>query len=460
MANAFARPSPQMNAGIDAGRCGYQMRRAPSAPGRADEMAAFEAENVLSTLLAAGVALAAGFLIGFEREWTQALEGRRHAFAGARTFTLVSFAGALCALLSDGALLVAAGFVAVGGLTGYAYAIEARGSESRGGTTEIALLAAYLLGVAAGRGETLLASAGAVAVTLTLSLKDEIKHLARALNEAEIHATIRFLAVSVLILPIAPDRSFGPYGALNPRELWLMVVLISGLSFLGYWLVKALGVGRGALAVGMVGGLASSTATTLSLSRRVKDGASPSSAAAGILMANVVMLGRVGLILGTIAPATLLVIAPSLAAAALAGVAAAIFFFWRAPRGQTDNAVTLGNPFELKPALIFASLLAVISIAAAAGADAFGSLGLYVIAAVSGLADLDAITLSAGRQAGESALAPAVAGAAVLIAALANALTKGAIAAGVGGGKTGAPVIAGFALMALAGGGAFAFTPP
>lgn len=460
MANAFARPATRKTPAIDGGRRRYQMSRAHSAPGRAGEMAALEAGNVVSTLLAAAIALAAGFLIGFEREWTQALESRRHAFAGARTFTLVSLSGALCALLGEGALLVAAGFLAVAGLSGYAYAIEARDSESRGGTTEIALLAAFLLGVAAGRGETLLASAGAVAVTLTLSLKDEIKYLARALNETEIHATIRFLAVSMLILPIAPDRGFGPYGALNPRELWMMVVLISGLSFVGYWLVKALGAGRGSLAAGLVGGLASSTATTLSLSRRVKAGANPSAASAGILMANVVMLGRVALILGTIAPAALLAVAPSLAAAALTGVSAAVFLFRRAPYAETDGAVTLGNPFELRPALVFAGLLAVISVAAAAAAEAFGALGLFAVAAVSGLADLDAVALSAGRQAGEGALAPGVAGAAVLIAIVSNALTKGAMAAGIGGAKTGAPVIAVFVLMALAGAAASVFTPP
>lgn len=422
-------------------------------------MTAIEAESVLPTLLAAAVALAAGFLIGFEREWTQALEKRRHAFAGARTFTLVSFSGALCALLSESPFLVAAGFLAVGGLAGYAYAIEARDSESRGGTTEIALLAAYLLGVAAGRGETLLASAGAVAVALTLSLKNEVMRLARALNEAEIHATIRFLAISVLILPIAPNRGFGPFGALNPRELWMMVVLISGLSFLGYWLVKALGSGRGSLAVGLVGGLASSTATTLSLSRRAKEGADAASAASGILMANVMMLARVALILGAIAPAELIRIAPTLAAAAVAGVAAAVFLFRRRQDRDNQSSVTLGNPFELRPALIFAGLLAVISVAAAAGADAFGAFGLFVISAVSGLADLDAITLSAGRQASAGALGAGVAGAAVLIATLANGVTKGVMAASVGGARTGAPVLAGFALMALAAGGAILLTP-
>lgn len=422
-------------------------------------MGPIEPSEVMATLAAAAVAIAAGFLIGFEREWTQALEARRHAFAGARTFTLVGFAGALCALLSEGGMLIAAGLLAVGALTLYAYAIEARSSESRGGTTEIALLATFLLGVAAGRGDLLLASAGAVAVTLALSLKSEIRHLARALSETEIHATIRFLAISVLIAPIAPDREIGPYGALNPRELWLTVVLISGLSFLGYWLVKALGTGRGAMATGLVGGLASSTATTLSLSRRVKEGANPSSAAAGVLMANVMMLARVALILGAVAPAALVAVAPSLAAAAAAGIAAAIGIFRRTPRDGESPAVTLGNPFELKPALVFAAILAAISVAAAAGADAFGSLGLFGIAAMSGLADLDAIALSAGRQAGGGAIAPGVAGAAVLIAIVANAVTKGAMAMGVGGKNLGGPVIATFALMAISGAAALFLAP-
>ncbi len=423
-------------------------------------MGPIEPDDIMATLAAAAVAIAAGFLIGFEREWTQTLEGRRHAFAGARTFTLVSFAGALCALLSEGAVLIAAGTLAVGGLTLYAYAIEARSSESRGGTTEMALLASFLLGAAAGQGDLLLAAAGAVAVTLALSLKNEIRHLARALSETEIHATIRFLAISVMIAPIAPDRGFGPYGALNPRELWLMVVLISGLSFLGYWLVKALGTGRGAMATGLVGGLASSTATTLSLSRRAKEGANASSAAAGILMANVMMLARVALILGVIAPAALVAVAPSLAAAAGTGAAASIVIFRRAPGDGEQHAVALGNPFELRPALLFASLLAVISVAAAAGADAFGSLGLFGVAALSGLADLDAITLSAGRQAGGGAISPGVAGGAVLIAIATNVLTKGAMAATIGGKRLGEQVAAAFALMSIFGAAALLLTLP
>ncbi|MDZ7628844.1 MAG: MgtC/SapB family protein [Parvularculaceae bacterium] len=412
-------------------------------------------DDLLSALLAAGVAIAAGFLIGFEREWTQALEKRRHAFAGARTFTLVSFSGALCALVSEGALLVAAGFIAIGGLAGYAYAIEVRDSDSRGGTTEIALLAAFLLGAAAGDGQTLLASAGAVAVALTLSLKDEVRHLARALNETEIHATIRFLAISVLILPIAPNRGFGPYDALNPRELWLMVVFISGLSFLGYWLVKAFGARQGTMAAGLVGGLASSTATTLSLARGVRDhGAPPRAAAAGIVMANLVMTVKIAGVAGALAPPLLPVLARPLGAAGAVGVVAALLL-WRRSGDSASAALSITNPFELRPALMFAGLIAVISVLSAFVGDRIGETAVFLLAFVSGLADVDAVVLPVSRQAGAGALSAGSASIAILIAAGANILAKGAMAMVVGGRPVGFPVALSFAAMIAAAASAF-----
>ncbi len=415
-------------------------------------MTAPPAGELQSTLIAAAVALAAGFLIGFEREWTQALEGRRHAFAGARTFTLTCFAGALCWMIG-GPMLVAAGLLCVGALTLYAYALSARAGEGRGGTTEIALLAAFLLGAAAGRGDLLLTAAGAVAITVALSLKDEIRRLARALDEKEVHATIRFLAIAVLVLPVTPDRDFGPYGAFNPRDLWFMVVLISGLSFVGYWLVKALGAAHGVIAAGLVGGLASSTATTLSLARMTRDGAAaPHAAAAGIVMANVVMLIRIALVLAAAAPSLLAPLALPLGAGAATGAVIALTL-WRLSSKETASggAVAVGNPFELKPALIFAGLLAAVSLASAFAADRMGDVGLYAVAFVSGLADVDAMTLSAARGTGSGAIALAAAASAVLIALAANILSKGVMALAVGGRDAGASVVSAFMAMTLAG---------
>lgn len=412
---------------------------------------------LLRNLAMAGVV---GFLIGFEREWTQEREGRKHSFAGARTFTLIAATGALTTILSGGALLVAAGLLAIGVMTVVAYFIEAKEAPGRGGTTEMAIFAAYLLGAAAGRGEMLIAAAGAVAVAIVLSAKGAIEHWARALDRHEIHASLRFLALAVLVLPILPDRDFGPYDALNARDLWKMVVFISGLSFLGYWLVKALGAERGVLVMGIVGGLASSTATTLSLSRFVKEGKSTSlAAAAGIIMANVVMLMRVGVLLSAVARGVLALVWPALVAGAIVGAAIAYVMWRRSPKSDGgDRAVDLGNPFELKPALFFAFLLAVISVAAAYGADKFGAGGLYLVGLISGLADVDAVTLSVGKQAAAGSVAATIAGGAVLIAVASNIAVKGGMALSIGGRKTGLAVLAAFAAISAAGALAFFVT--
>jgi len=414
------------------------------------------APDVILILRNLGIAATAGFVIGFEREWTQSLEKQDHTFAGARTFALIGIIGGLSGLLSDGPLIAAAALLVIGALTIAGYWFEAKDTPGRGGTTEMAIFATLLLGVAAGRGHLLLAAAGAVLVAIILSLKTAIRGWAHALDKSEIHATLRFLAISVLVLPALPNEQFGPYGALNPRELWTMVVLISGLSFLGYWLMKITGAGRGVLLTGIVGGLASSTATTLSLSKIARDGASaPTVAAAGVVMANVVMLIRVGVILLAVSKSVFILLLPALAAGAVGGAAGG-YALWRfGPRSEGAAPVKLGNPFELRPAIYFAALLAVISIASSFGAEKFGSAGAYAVGAISGLADVDAMTLSGGRRAATGNLDATVAGGAILLAIAANILVKGIVAIGVGGVRFGLRVGAGFAIAAAAGAAAY-----
>ncbi|MFZ5616439.1 MAG: MgtC/SapB family protein [Pseudomonadota bacterium] len=416
-----------------------------------------ETADAIAVLRNLGIALVAGFLVGFEREWTQDLEGQKHTFAGGRTFALIGFVGGLVGTLSVEAALVAAALAVVGALTIVGYWFEAKETPGRGGTTEVAIFATLLLGVAAGRGHPLIAAAGAVAVAIVLSLKYRVETWAKALDRREIHATLRFLAIALLVLPVLPDEEFGPYGALNPRSLWTMVVLISGLSFLGYWFVKILGGGRGVLATGVVGGLASSTATTLSLSKFAKDRiCAPAAVAAGIVMANVVMLARVGVILGAMSTATLAIAAPALAAGAAVGGAIAYALWRAAPKdGEARRAVALGNPFELRPALYFASLIAVISVASAYGADKFGAAGTYVIGLISGLADVDAMTLSGGRQAATGSISPVVAAGAILLAVASNIAVKGVMALTIGGRRTGLIVLGAFAAIVAAGYAAF-----
>jgi uncharacterized membrane protein (DUF4010 family) len=417
-----------------------------------------EAADALIGLRNLAVALAIGFLIGFEREHTHAVEARTHTFAGARTFALVGFIGGLAGWLDRGFLLPGVALAFIGALTVASYWASARDEAGRGGTTEIALAVTFLLGLAAARDQLLIAATGGVAVAILLSIKESVVRWASALTGAELYAALRLLAISVIVLPLLPDRGYGPYEALNPREIWLMVVFISALSFFGYWLIKLMGGEKGLLLTGLAGGLASSTATTLSLARFARDGASPKQVAAGIVAANVVMLARVGFLLAAVARDVLAAVWPVLAAGAVVGAGAALIL-WRGSREKrgADDVLTLGNPMEIKPALIFAVLLAVIALASRFGADQFGQGGLFVVGLISGLADVDAMTLSAGRQAAGGGVEIAAAGAAIMAAVASNIVVKGAMTWGIGGRAAGMIVAAVFAAIIAAGVAAFLF---
>ncbi|MEZ5894169.1 MAG: DUF4010 domain-containing protein [Parvularculaceae bacterium] len=197
---------------------------------------------------------------------------------------------------------------------------------------------------------------------------------------------------------------------------------------------------------GVIGGLASSTATTLSLSRFVKDGADARDIAAGVITANVVMLIRVGFLLAAVSRQILSAVWPALLAGALAGAAAA-WLLWRAAGGSSgeDRTIKLGNPMEIRPALFFAAILAAVSLASSFGAEQFGSAGLFIVGLISGLADVDAITLTAGRHA--AGVGAAAAGAAVMAAVAANMVTKAAMAWSIGGRRLGSIVAGAFAAV-------------
>ncbi|NWG71268.1 MAG: MgtC/SapB family protein [Parvularculaceae bacterium] len=398
------------------------------------------------------IATAIGFLIGFEREWREAAdaEGR---FAGARTFALAGLAGGAAGLAPGDGLVVAAGLLGIFSLAGAAYWAKARAEPTTGATTEVAFAATYLLGALATGGAPALAGAGGVATAILLSLKPRVLAAARAFEPKELGAALRFLAIAVIVLPLLPDRGFGPYDAVNPRQIWYFVVLISGLSFAGYWLIKFFGA-HGVLLTGVLGGLASSTATTLSLARLARaQAATPLGAAAGVVAANVVMLARVAAILFIAGRDVAAVIAPGLAAAAIAGVGAALLLSRRdQPPG---GAIRLGNPMELKPAILFAALLTAITLASRSAVERFGAEGFYVLSALAGLADVDAVTLSAAAQADEAALTARAAGLGVLIAIGANMLLKGGMLTIIAGPRAGTPTLAAFAAMAGAGASAF-----
>lgn len=272
------------------------------------------------------------------------------------------------------------------------------------------------------------------------------------MEQADLYAGIKLLLISLVILPLLPDRGFGPWEALNPREIWLLVVLIAALSFAGYVAIKMSGAQRGILLTGLLGGLVSSTATTVSLSRlaRGRDRDSARLPAAGILLASAVMLPRLLLIVGALAPALVpRLLLPAAAMALVLGLAAG----WLVHGGKDGetSALKLRNPLELRMALAFGGLLAVIMVGAAALYHWIGESGIYLAAAVAGIADVDAIALSLARLSRASADAtPMQAG--IVIAALSNTLFKGGLSAFIGGRGIARLVLPAVCLATLGGG--------
>lgn len=404
-----------------------------------------------------GLSLALGLLIGVERGWAErrAPEGAR--IAGIRTLGLLGLLGGLSAVLGQtfGPLALGLSFVAVSIILVAAHTQAVREQGDLGITTEVAGLLTFALGAVAVSGEPAAAAAGAVITATLLSLKPVLHGWLRRMEQGDLYAGIKLLLISLVILPLLPNRGFGPWEALNPREIWLMVVLIATLSFAGYLAIKVSGAQRGILLTGLLGGLVSSTATTVSLARlaRDRDGDRDTARlpAAGILLASAVMLPRLLLIVGALAPALVArLLLPAATMALILGLAAG----WLV-RGGGDgetSALKLRNPLEMRMALAFGGLLAVVMLGATALYHWIGERGIYLAAAVAGIADVDAISLSLARLSRGSADAtPMQIG--IIIAALSNTLFKGGLAAFIGG-RGIARLIVPVACLAALGGGA------
>ena len=371
--------------------------------------------------LAIGGGLGIGLLIGLERERNPA--GK----AGVRTFALVSLLGTLVALLGmyvDSAWLLPAGLLAVTGMLIVAYARVAP-AEDPGTTTVAAAGVAYLLGALAGLGEAPLAAAIAIVVTALLYFKPELEGWSSALRREEQVSLLQFLVITFIVLPVLPDRSYGPYGVLNPREIWLMVVLIAGVGVASYMAMRVAGERHGMLLTGVLGGLVSSTATTALYARRSNESATMAQVALVVVsLANLAVLARVAVLAAVVAPAILPSLLPVLGAALAAGIAATALLLYRSKRGAHLSMPTARNPAEIRMALRFGALYALVLLAAAWLQDLIGSRGLYVATAISGLADVDPGVLSALNLYGGGRAEGATAVTAIAIALLSNTLFK------------------------------------
>ncbi len=399
------------------------------------------------------LALAVGLLIGAERGWQKRTAAEGGRIAGIRTFGLVGLLGGLWAVLGRefGDILLGFSFAAVAALMILAHVLDPDRERDRSITSVVAALVTFALGALAVRGFEAVAAAGAVITATLLSLKPVLHRWLQQLEPEELYGTLKLLLISVVLLPVLPNQGYGPWHALNPREVWLMVVLIASISFAGYFAMKIAGTRRGILYTAILGGLASSTAVTLSMSRiATKRSTLAPLLSAGVLAACATMFPRMLLAIAVINPNLVLPALAPLAIMGLVTLAAAGWILQRSPRSGDPGEVPLRNPFELGPALKFGLLLAAVMVLAQAFKAWLGHTGIYLLAGLSGLSDVDAITLSLAGMA-RSDLAAHVAVDAIVLAAMANSVVKGGMALAIGGRAMGWRVAAGMGASIVAG---------
>ncbi len=402
------------------------------------------------------IALTLGLLIGVERGWQEreAAEGSR--IAGIRTFGLIAVLGALWALLAEelGVVLLGVAFLGLVAVMVAAYVQDVRVKGDHGITTLVAALITFALGAATMQGYQVEAAAVAVLTATVLGLKPILHGWLRRLEQQELFAAMRLLLISVVVLPVLPNQGYGPWQALNPFEIWWMVVLIAGISFVGYFAIKILGAKRGIVLTALSGGLVSSTAVTLNFSRLA--GTQPQLQrllAIGVVVASTTMFPRMVLEVAVVNPGLVPFVAPPLIIMTVAA-GLVVWWLWRQEtRRPTVPEPPVSNPLELLTALKFGLFLTAIVLLAHAGHAWFGDIGVYAVAGFSGLSDVDAITLSLARMA-RNELEAEVAARAIVIAGMVNTAVKGGITLLVAGGLLAKQVIAVMLIVLLVGAGA------
>jgi uncharacterized membrane protein (DUF4010 family) len=408
------------------------------------------------------IAILLGALVGIEREKRKAEEQEPGHIAGLRTFTLLALLGAAAGFLSknlSSPWILAAALLVVGAFIVAGYFVTMRSSDGgKGLTTEVAAIIVFLLGALVMFGERELAIGLGVVTASVLAYKQPLHGFVEKLGWDDVYAGLRLLIATFIALPLLPNQAIDPWGALNPYKLWLLVILISSLSLVGYVLTRWLGPARGTALTGLTGGLVSSTAVTLSFAEEARE--KPENAAAlacGILLAWAVMFLRVIVLVAVVNRALLAQVLVPFAVMAVAASGYAAFLYFRdgrvdgeRPKGEVD----VRNPFSLVEAAKFGALFAVVLLAVKIVQEHFPPSGLYAVAALAGLTDVDAITLSMSEfaQSGEARVAVI----AIVIAATSNTIVKCAMAFVLGGAELGKKLIAATA-VALAAGLAAAF---
>ena len=385
-------------------------------------------ENELKILWDLLTAFGVGLLIGIERGWKGRIKEEGDRVAGIRTFALTGILGGIVGRLSMlmGDWLVAAAFLSFAAVVAIAHFVGARESEDIGFTTSVALLITFSLGIWAVFGSHVYIFSVAVLVVALLGYKPELHKWIGNIETEEIYAGIKLLVISVILLPLLPNQGYGPFEALNPYWLWWMVVLITGLSFVGYVAISHFGDRIGVLLTALTGGLASSTAVTLSLAHMAKRTRVSNIFMAGVLIASAIMFIRVVIEVAVVNPELLYTLwIPMLVMFVVTLIG--MFWLWQPKsddEGKEKPPLKLDNPFQISTALQFGILLGVVLLLAEAVKEWFGDEGIYVLSVVSGLMDVDAITLSLSKMA-TNELNEKTAAAGIVLATTSNTLVKG-----------------------------------
>lgn len=394
------------------------------------------------------LSLGLGLLVGMQRE------SAKSKTAGIRTFPLITLTGTVCGLLAKefDAWILAVGLLAITSLlvVGNLHRMK-NNVEGSGITTEIAVLFMYGIGAYLVYGEMMIAVVLTGVATVLLHFKATLHGWVDRFGTDDLRAIMQFVLISMIILPILPDITYDRYDSLNPKNIWLMVVLIVGISLVGYFIYKFIGSKAGVLLGGILGGLISSTATTVSYSRMARNAEAVTKLAAFVILtASAVSLVRVMIEISVVAPSSFRFFIYPLAAELLVMIILVVVLFFR-NREEKTKMPTQSNPAELKGALIFALLYGAISFISAAVKDNFGDQALYIVSVISGLTDLDAITLSTAKMTEQKSLEPDLGWRLILVATLSNLVFKAGMAMVMGNRNLGRVVGLLFGILIVAG---------
>lgn len=385
-----------------------------------------ESEDLLILVQKLAIAIFIGLLIGLEREFSKPEEQK--IFAGIRTYPLISIFGFCTALITSFTsewvyALLLLGFTV---LVTSSYIFSAKQGRF-GGTSEISMIIVFMLGSLVYWNFIILAAVIGVIVNLFLTLKIQFHSFVGKISAEDLHATLKLAIITVIVLPLLPDATYGPFDVLNPRMIWMMVIFISGISFIGYIIIKFYGKDKGISITGLMGGMVSSTAVAVALSKKSKEHSELSgNFAVGIILASTVMYGRVLFVAFVLNPSIVSTLWIPMLSFTVAGLVISYFLNRKVKKESTEEGINFRNPFELKSALLFGLIFGVIIFVSKAAEVYLGEGGIYAASALAGITSVDAIVISLAKLAG-GGLSLKAAAAAVILATISNNIVKAAI---------------------------------